>query len=72
MKSWKPEVIADSTGKFYGNSLRFATREEAEANVRDLMMRWFAVTDTRVVESDDEPNYTFYLGKLAALKPSNP
>ena len=29
--------------------LRFATREEAEANVQDLMMRWFAVRETRVV-----------------------
>jgi len=33
--SWKPEVIADSSGKWCGNALRFATREEAEANVRD-------------------------------------
>ena len=30
-KSYAPEVVADSTGKFYGNALRFATREEAEA-----------------------------------------
>jgi hypothetical protein len=56
-KSYAPEVIADSTGKFYGNALRFATREEAEANVKDLWSRWAMVTDTRVVESDDEPNY---------------
>ena len=55
--SWKPEVIADSTGKWCGNGPRFATKEEAEANVRDLMNRWFAVTDTRVVESDDPVNY---------------
>jgi hypothetical protein len=32
--SFKPEVIADSSGKFCGNALRFATREEAEANVK--------------------------------------
>jgi len=38
--SWKPEVIADSSDKWCGNALRFATRDEAEANVQDLMMRW--------------------------------
>jgi len=31
--SWKAEVIADSSGKWCGNALRFAAREEAEANV---------------------------------------
>jgi hypothetical protein len=36
--AWKPEVIADNTGKWYGNGLRFATKEEAEANALDLMM----------------------------------
>jgi hypothetical protein len=65
--SFKPEVIADSSGKFYGNALRFATREEAEANVRDLMMRWFAVTDTRVVESDDPVNYRYVDGTLIEI-----
>jgi hypothetical protein len=53
--SWKPEVIANSSCKWCGNALRFATREEAETNVRDLM-RWFAVRDTRVVKSDDAVN----------------
>lgn len=55
--SWSPEVIADSTGKFIGNGLRFETKAEAEANVRDLMMRWFAVREIRVVESTDPVNY---------------
>ena len=62
--SFKPEVIADSSGKWSGNALRFATREEAEANVQDLMMRWFAVRDTRVVECDDPVNYTYVDHKL--------
>jgi hypothetical protein len=62
--SFKPEVVADRTGKFYGNSLRFATREEAEANVADLACRWLAVTDTRVVECDDPVNYRWIDGKL--------
>lgn len=57
--SWKPEVIADSTGNWIGNSLRFATREEAEANVSGLAARWFAVRATRVVESADPVNYRY-------------
>jgi hypothetical protein len=32
--SFKPEVQTDSTGKWYGNALRFGTREEAEARSR--------------------------------------
>jgi hypothetical protein len=52
-KSFAAEVIADSSGKFVGNGLRFATREEAEGYVHDLMMRWTSVRETRVVESDD-------------------
>lgn len=55
--SWKPEVIADSTGKWVGNGLAFATKAEAEANVRDLMNRWFAVRETRAIESDEPVNY---------------
>jgi hypothetical protein len=55
--SWKSEVIADRTGNFCGNALRFATREEAEHYVSDLAWRWTLVTDTRVVESDEPVNY---------------
>lgn len=55
--SWAPEVIADSSGKWCGNALRFATEAEAKSNVRDLMMRWMSVRDTRVVRSRDPVNY---------------
>jgi hypothetical protein len=55
--SFAPEVIADSTGKWTGNSLRFETREEAEGNVRNLYSRWTSVRETRVVESADPVNY---------------
>jgi hypothetical protein len=48
--SFKPEVIADTSGKWCGNALRFATREEAETNVRDRMTLWFAVREISVVE----------------------
>jgi hypothetical protein len=67
-KSFAPEVVADSSGKFCGNGLRFATREEAAGNVANLMARWMLVTDTRVVESDDPVNYAWVEGKLVAVK----
>ena len=52
-------------------ALRFATREEAEAYVQNLMMRWFTVRETRVVESDDPVNYRWEEGRLVenAVKP---
>jgi len=62
--SWKPEVIADSSGKWIPNGLRFATRQEAEDNARDLSWRWTAVRDTRATESDDPVNYRWADGKL--------
>lgn len=65
--SWAPEVIANSSGQFVGNALRFATKEEAEANVRDLSMRWFAVRETRVVESTEPVNYKWTANGLEAL-----
>jgi hypothetical protein len=66
--SWKPEVIADNSGKWCGNALRFATRAEAEANVLDLAMRWTSVRDTRVVESDEPVNYAWIDGRLVRLE----
>lgn len=65
--SWKPEVIADGTGQWVGNALRFATKEEAEANVYDLYQRWTLVRETRVVESDDPVNYAWIDGKLKGV-----
>lgn len=66
-KSFAPEVIADNSGKWCGNSLRFATKEEAEGNVADLACRWTMVRKTRVVESQDEPNYRFVEGKTEPI-----
>jgi hypothetical protein len=55
--SWKPEVRTAGDGDTWsGNGLRFANKAEAEAWVEDLSWRWTAVTETRVVESDEEPN----------------
>jgi hypothetical protein len=65
--SWKPEVIADNTGKWVGNALCFATKKEAEDNVFDLSMRWTMVRDTRVVESEDPVNYSYLNRQLRHL-----
>ncbi len=66
--SFKPEVVADSTGHWVSNAFRFATKLEAERYVVDLMMRWTSVTDTRVVESDDPVNYEIVNDELRAVK----
>jgi len=65
--SYAPEVQTDSTDKWYGNALRFATEEEAQAYVVDLAMRWTAVRDVRVVESEDPVNYAIVNKRLTPL-----
>ena len=65
--SFKPEVTADASGKWCGDALRFATCEKAESNVRDLMMRWLAVREARVVHSDDPVNCRYVDGVLESL-----
>lgn len=62
--SFAAEVIADSSGRWAGNGVRLATREEAEAYAEDLKRRWILVREWRVVESDDPVNYVwdFQLG----------
>jgi hypothetical protein len=69
MKSWKPEVIADSTGKWIGNGLRFATEQEAYDSAAALAWRWTAVRDHRAAESDDPVNYRLVDGVLVAVEP---
>lgn len=65
--SYAPEVQTDNTGKWYGNAVRFATEAEAQAWALDRMMRWIAVRDTRVVESEDPVNYRWVDNRLVAL-----
>ena len=55
--SWKAEVIADSSGKWVGDTLRFATQQEAWSYLQDLTYRWSAVRYERVVESNDPVNH---------------
>ena len=66
--SFKPEVSTDGGRTFHQNALAFATREEAETSVRDLMFHWMLVTDWRVAESDQPVNYTFKGGALEVAK----
>ncbi len=65
MRSWKPEVFVE--GKWAGNGLRFATKEEAEASGLDLLLRWTSTSDSRAVESEDYPNYRLEGGRPVAL-----
>ena len=54
--SFKVEVIADRSGKWCGNGLRFATRKEAKAYGADLASRWTLVEKWRVVGSPETIN----------------
>jgi uncharacterized protein involved in type VI secretion and phage assembly len=56
VRSYRVMVIADSSGQFCGNGMRYPTREAAEVAARDLFARWTLVTEWRVDESGDEPN----------------
>lgn len=62
--SFKPEVRTGSDPKFYGNALAFATREEAEANAKDLYGRWTLCTGWQAVESDEPVTHTYVGGVL--------
>ena len=65
--SYVAEVIADDSGTWAGNSLRFATEDEAKLYVADLASRWTLVRETRVVQSDDPVNYKIEHGKLVRI-----
>lgn len=65
--SWKPEVIADSSGKWCANGLAFATKAEAEMSAYALACKWFAVIEWRAVESDQPVNYEIVDGVQMAV-----
>jgi hypothetical protein len=52
--SWKTEVCV--SGEWASNSLRFATKLEAEMAGRELLSRWFVPSDYRAAESDEPVN----------------
>jgi len=58
MKLFKVEVIADDSGKFCGNGLRFETDADAMAYGINLTARWMLVQQFKVVtvECNCSPN----------------
>jgi len=54
--SFKVEVIADNSGKWASNALRFRTRKAAEEYGNGLWGRWMAVKEYRVRQSRDPVN----------------
>jgi hypothetical protein len=65
--SYAIEVIADNSGTWAGNGLRFATAAEAQLYAADLAGRWLAVRETRVVESADAPTHEIVDGAMSRL-----
>lgn len=65
--SYAPEVRTGDDPKFYGNALRFATFEEAEAYAKDLMGRWLLVVEYRAVPASGEVNYRWDSEKKVAV-----
>jgi hypothetical protein len=63
--SYKAEFLADRTGSWVSNQLRFATEQEARAY---LVSRRIAVRDIRVVESDEPVNCTYNKGATEIKK----
>jgi hypothetical protein len=59
MPSWKPEVQVVGDEKWYDNSLRFETKEEAEEYANGLFQRWTQAKAHRVSESDDPVNFKY-------------
>lgn len=55
--SFKPVVRVGIDPKWYGNSLAFATRKEAQYSADELMSRWHLVVEAGVEESDEPVNY---------------
>lgn len=54
--SWKVDVIADDSGDWVANGMRFPTYHQAVVYSIDLARRWSAVRQTRIVESTEPPN----------------
>jgi hypothetical protein len=62
--SWKGEVQTDSSGKWYDNAVRLPDEKQAMEYTYDLFMRWTAVKEWRVVQSEDPVNYDWVAGQL--------
>lgn len=56
MPSFKVAVKTAGDVNWASNGLRFPTKEAAWEYGQDLFMRWTAVTEWEVQESEEEPN----------------
>lgn len=65
---WIVEVIADNSGVWAGNAIVLPTKEQAEAYGQQLASNWMLVRESRVVATNEPPNYTFKNGGLESLK----
>lgn len=54
MRPYRVEVIADSSGKWAGNGMRYTTVDEAKREAINLANRWLAVREWRVVNESGE------------------
>ena len=61
MKSYRP-MMEFATEEPVGNSLRFATYDEAMASASAMFTRWTVPTGFHVDESDDPVNYQWVDG----------
>jgi len=68
--SYKTEVLTGEA-EWVANALRFRTEIEAGHYGNDLMSRWMAAKEVRVVKSPDTPTHRFIDGVLEELK-ANP
>lgn len=55
---YRVQVIADSSGEWCGNGLKFDTIEEAKDYAINLMWRWTLVRNWRVLGNNDQPVMT--------------
>ena len=63
--SFQSEV--STGGEFATNACRYATALEAEQAGMEFMLRWWAVKETRVIESSDPVNYRFDTAKWKSV-----
>lgn len=72
MPSYAPQLQTNRYDMWHGNRLRFTTYEEAMEYVRALRGRWrTAVSDIRVVETNDPVNARWYAGRTEQLEASD-
>ena len=66
--SWRVEVRTEASRFWSDNRLRFATQQEAEHYAFDTHVRWPAITQTRVLESDQAVNRSYFYGRLEEVQ----